>query len=54
MDFDQWMVKVNKIFATYYHGMTSDDFPDFLWWESYNKGRSPCEAFRKWRKCESF
>ena len=48
MDYEQWLECVDKLFMTRYCGMKTDDFDDWLWWENYNFGFSPLDAYRKW------
>ncbi len=50
MDFDEWIKKLDRIFADAYSGMTHDDFEDHLWWQDFDSGLSPQQAHYEWAR----
>jgi hypothetical protein len=40
LTFDQWMKLVDE-HIKHQCGMTSNDLPDWLYWDAWNKGRKP-------------
>ena len=50
MSFKNWKRSVDYYCAAFYHGMTTDDFEDYLWYDDYSLGLSPWEAFCEWRE----
>lgn len=49
MTFETWMTDLNKIFSMHFGGLTSEDFPDYLWHDEYSSGCTPMESFQEWR-----
>ena len=49
MNFEQWMMELNRIFRVNFAGMTSDDFEDWNWFADFDNGQSPLESFREWK-----
>lgn len=43
--FESWMTEVDQIFAAKFGGLTSEDLEDFYWWDLWNDGYTPQEAF---------
>jgi len=45
MTFEQWMLKVNKLFVEMF-GLDSDCFEDWDYYSAYEEGLTPIEAFQ--------
>lgn len=44
MEFKEWRETVEDIFMARSGGFSTEDFPDFDWWNTWNDGASPTEA----------
>ncbi len=54
MRFKEWMEAVNALFEDAYNGLSSDDFPDYLWYENYQHGKTPLQVFKQWKTYASY
>lgn len=48
MEFNSWKQSVDGIIASFYIGLVSDDFDDWLWYDAYSDGLTPVEAVIDW------
>lgn len=44
MTFEQWMKQVDSLIAVNYGGLTSEDLPDYCWYDLFEDEYTPQEA----------
>lgn len=54
MSFNDWLEELDKAMRFQFGGFDSNDMPDWCWWDLWDSGLTPSEAFNDYMENQGY